>query len=80
MAKAIGMDSDDKRWEEEEDAQALIRYLAMKKDTKRLNAALKRSKTMAKERIPNIKRNIERQKDEMAGLKTLSTRKAKAFN
>ena len=80
MAKSKAIDIDEKRWQEEQDADALIRYLAMKKDTKRLNAAIKRSKTMAKERIPRIKENIERQKDEMAGLKTLSTRKAKAFN
>ena len=70
----------EKEWEAEQDADALSRAMAVRKDKKRLAAAVKASKRMVKKKVPQMEENVKRQKEEISGLKSLSTRKAKAFS
>ena len=81
MARAIGPTSaDEKRWQAESDAKTLSDSIAIRKDKKRLAEAVKASKRLVKEQGASMKENIKRQEEQLAGLKMVSTRKAKAFN
>ena len=55
MAKEIAMTKDDIRWQTESDVEALVRADVVKKDPKRLKAAIIMAADKAQEEVENAK-------------------------
>ena len=80
MAKEIAMTKDDIRWQTESDVEALVRADVVKKDPKRLKAAIIMAADKAQEEVENAKSYKKISKMNYQGIQKKNIKTKNQFN